>query len=62
MHTTTTAAPKLAKGVWPPAAKGAPATKTAAPAKAAATKAPAANAPAKKSPAAKKTAAAARKG
>lgn len=60
---SASAAPKLAKGVWPPAAKGAPATKTAAPAKAAATKAPATKAPAKKAPAAaKKTTAAAKKG
>ncbi|MDQ3896987.1 MAG: HU family DNA-binding protein [Actinomycetota bacterium] len=48
---SASAAPKLAKGVWPPApkaaAKAAPATKSAA------TKAPAAKAPAKKAPAAK---------
>lgn len=64
---SASAAPKLAKGVWPPAAKGAPATKTAAPTKAAATKAPAAKAtaakaPAKKAPAARKSTAAAKKG
>ena len=58
-------APKLAKGVWPPAPAGAPATRAAraqAPAakptatKATATKAPAAKAPAAKAPAAKPTA------
>jgi DNA-binding protein HU-beta len=56
---SASAAPKLAKGVWPPpaktatAAKAAPAKKTAA----SATKAPAAKAPAAKAPAKKTTAA-----
>ncbi len=53
------AAPKLAKGVWPPAPSAKPATRTAkAPAsKAAAKKAPAKKAPAKKAPATKASAA-----
>ena len=46
---SASAAPKLAKGVWPPAAKAAPAKKApaASASKATATKAPAAKAPAK---------------